>query len=106
MFNFYPLLIATLPVLLFISIGMFLKRISFLPDTGWHAVEKLTYYVLFPALLIHSIANIRYDIAEFMPMAAALNIAALIMFGLTFFAWGDKKLNGHSNKAIKVNIIL
>jgi malonate transporter and related proteins len=105
MFNFYPFILATLPVLFFISIGIFLKRISFLPDTGWHAIERLTYYILFPALLIHSTSHIRYDISEFLPMAAALNIAALIMFALTFFAWTDKSVNGPRFSSILQNNI-
>ena len=92
MFDFYPFISASLPVFTFIIIGIFLRRIDFIPDTGWQGIEKLSYYVLFPALLIHAIANVKYDIFEFLPMASALNIAALIMFFLSFLAWTDKTL--------------
>ncbi len=105
MFNFYPFAVATIPVLLFIGIGMALKWIQFLPDNGWYAVERLTYYILFPALLVHSIVNIKYDALIFMPMVAALNIAALIMFVLTFFAWFDKTINGPRFSSILQNNI-
>lgn len=105
MFNFYPFVIAIAPVLLFIAIGIMLKRINFLPDAGWQAVERLTYYILFPALLVHSIASIKYDAIIFMPMVAALNIAALIMFVFTFFAWFDKTTNGPRFTSILQNNI-
>jgi predicted permease len=76
------------------AIGIVLKHTRFLTDDGWHAIERLVYYILFPALLIHSIANIQYDTIMFLPMVSALNIAALIMFLLSFLAWFDKTLSG------------
>jgi predicted permease len=94
MFNFYPFVDATIPVLLFMAIGIILKHTHFLVDAGWHAIERLVYYILFPALLVHSIINIQYDTVMFLPMVSALNIAALIMFILSFFAWFDRSLNG------------
>ena len=45
------------PVLVLILIGYGLKRTRFLPDEAWVGMEKLTYFVLFPALLIRSLAN-------------------------------------------------
>ena len=45
------------PVLVLILIGYVLKRTRFLPDEAWVGMEKLTYFVLFPALLIRSLAN-------------------------------------------------
>ena len=45
------------PVLVLILIGHGLKRTRFLPDEAWAGMEKLTYFVLFPALLIRSLAN-------------------------------------------------
>ena len=45
------------PVLILILIGYGLKRTRFLPDAAWAGMEKLTYFVLFPALLVRSLAN-------------------------------------------------
>lgn len=45
------------PVLVLILIGYGLKRTRFLPDEAWVGMEKLTYFVLFPALLVRSLAN-------------------------------------------------
>ncbi|MFT6072466.1 MAG: putative permease [Alphaproteobacteria bacterium] len=105
MLDFQLFILAIIPILLFIALGIFLKYIHFLPDTGWYAVEKIIYYILFPALLIHSIANIDYNFEDFMPMAAALNIATLAMFILSFFAWSNKTLCGARFSSILQNNI-
>jgi predicted permease len=50
-------LTALLPVFLLIALGVFLKR-TLLPDVkAWDAFESLTYFVLFPALLIVTTAT-------------------------------------------------
>ncbi len=43
---------ALTPVLVLILLGFGLKQSSFLPDETWAGLEKLTYFILFPALLI------------------------------------------------------
>jgi len=48
---------ALLPVLVLIVIGYLLKRSAFMSDEAWSGMEKLTYYILFPALLIHTLGN-------------------------------------------------
>ncbi len=50
-------IIALVPVLALIFIGYSLKRINFIADEVWAGVEKLTYYVMFPALLIQNIGR-------------------------------------------------
>jgi len=105
MFDFIVFIYALVPVLFFICIGIILKYINFLPDSGWEAVEKMVYYILFPALLINSISNIEYHVTAFLPMAAALNIAALVMFLVTFFAWQDKTVTGPRFSSILQNNI-
>jgi predicted permease len=75
MFNFSFFIMAIIPIIIFIGLGIFLKYIKFLPETGWQAIERTIYYILFPALLIHAISNINYNLINFLPMIAALNIA-------------------------------
>jgi malonate transporter len=53
--------IALVPVLTLIFAGYCLKRINFIGDDVWAGIEKLTYYVMFPALLIHSIGRQNID---------------------------------------------
>lgn len=47
---------ALIPIIALICLGYGLKRICFLPDEAWRGLEKLTYYILFPSLLIRSLA--------------------------------------------------
>lgn len=48
---------ALAPILVLILIGYGLKRSHFLPDDAWAGMEKLTYFVLFPALLVRTLGN-------------------------------------------------
>lgn len=48
---------ALLPVFLIIALGQGLKRVLLTEDTHWIALEKLSYFVLFPALIVVSIAR-------------------------------------------------
>lgn len=48
---------ALIPVLALIALGYALKRADFLPQGTWAGVEKLTYFVLFPALLVHTLGS-------------------------------------------------
>lgn len=46
---------ALVPVLALIVTGFLLRRMNFLPDAAWSGIERLTYFVLFPALLIETL---------------------------------------------------
>ncbi len=48
---------ALAPVLALILLGFGLRLSAFLPEYAWPAIERLTYFVLFPALLIHTLAR-------------------------------------------------
>lgn len=49
--------IALVPVLVLILVGYCIKRINFISDEVWAGMEKLTYFVMFPALLIYNIGR-------------------------------------------------
>ena len=53
----HPIITALLPILSLILLGLGLKQLRFLDDGIWAGVERLTYYLLFPALLIHSLGR-------------------------------------------------
>lgn len=57
----HPIVTALLPILSLILLGLILKQIRFIPDEAWAGMERLTYFVLFPALLIHSLGRQRLD---------------------------------------------
>ena len=48
---------ALLPVFLLIVLGFVLKRTLIRPETQWHGLERLTYYVLFPVLLVQTLVK-------------------------------------------------
>ena len=49
------------PVFGLILIGYFFKRISFPSHEFWPMADKLTYFVLMPALLIFKLSNAKFD---------------------------------------------
>ena len=48
---------ALAPILVLILLGFVLKRVQFLPEDTWAGLEKLTYFVLFPCLLVHTLGG-------------------------------------------------
>ena len=48
---------ALAPIMALIVIGYSLKRSRFLPEEAWSGMEKLTYFILFPALLIRTLGH-------------------------------------------------
>ncbi|HXE95502.1 MAG TPA: AEC family transporter [Dongiaceae bacterium] len=48
---------ALIPVLALIMTGFVIRRTGFLPPTFWPSAEKLTYFLLMPATLIHNLAG-------------------------------------------------
>ncbi|MHB8058837.1 MAG: AEC family transporter [Desulfuromonadaceae bacterium] len=48
---------ALIPVLALILVGFIIQRTNFLPPSFWPSAEKLTYFLLMPAILIHSKAG-------------------------------------------------
>ena len=48
---------ALLPVFLLIVLGFVLKRSLLRLETQWHGLERLTYYVLFPVLLVQTLVK-------------------------------------------------
>lgn len=72
------------PIFAMILLGLGLRRIGFPGDGFWPAAERLTYFVLFPALLVERLALSRlgdYAVGSVAIVATAL---LLIMTGLTY----------------------
>jgi predicted permease len=70
---------ALAPVFALVALGFILRKIGFPQPGFWPVAEKLTYFVLFPALLFESLANARIELAIAGPMAAALAGGVLVM---------------------------
>lgn len=77
-----PTIAALLPVFALIALGFLLKAAIFRADHFWEPVEKLTYYVLFPALLVLSMAQARVSGPVIVPLAAILAAVMVAIFAL------------------------
>lgn len=63
---------ALLPVFLVIMLGYGLRRINFAPEEIWRGIERVVYFILFPALLLHTLATADFSGFNVGPMGAAL----------------------------------
>ncbi|GLK85666.1 AEC family transporter [Ancylobacter defluvii] len=68
---------ALVPVFLIIALGALLKRVLLTEASHWIALEKLTYFVLFPALIIVSIARADLGGVAVLEVGIALLLAIL-----------------------------
>jgi len=70
---------ALLPVFLLIVLGFVLKRSLMRLETQWHGLERLTYYVLFPALLIQTLVKADLSSVPVAGVGGALLLSVLVM---------------------------
>jgi malonate transporter len=73
---------ALAPVFLLIVLGFALKQSLMRLETQWHGLERLVYYVLFPALLIETLAKANLSSVPVAGVGGALLLSALLMSGL------------------------
>lgn len=73
-----PVLDATLPIFLLILVGFLLRWRGFVERPAWEAIEKLTYLVLFPALLIRTLATTDFSDLQILPIIAAINLPLVL----------------------------
>lgn len=80
MINF---LYALIPVVLITGLGWLLAQRNFLPAEGWRAIERLVYFIFFPALIINVLASASFEIVPWaMVLALIGSQVALAMLGL------------------------
>ncbi|MBB4359927.1 hypothetical protein GGD65_000925 [Bradyrhizobium sp. CIR18] len=70
---------ALLPVFILIVLGIVLKRSLMRLDTQWHGLERLTYFVLFPMLLIQTLVKADLSKVPVAGVGGALLLSALAM---------------------------
>jgi malonate transporter and related proteins len=75
-------LTSVVPLFLLMLLGCALKRYRFPGDGFWKPAETLTYYLLFPALLVQDLSQANFREAQIGPMLAALIGATLIVSAL------------------------
>jgi len=82
---------ALAPVFGLIIVGYGLKRRALFGDDFWEPAERLTFYFLFPALLVSSIGGAEMAGLGALPMAAAMISATLVMAGVLMAAARRRK---------------
>ncbi len=70
---------ALLPVFLLIVLGFLLKHSLLRLETQWHGLERLTYYVLFPVLLVQTLVKADLATVPVAGVGGALLLSALLM---------------------------
>lgn len=70
-----PTLAALLPVFAIIALGYTMRRLDFPGQGFWAPAERLTYFVLFPALLVNNLAHAEFGDLPAAPMALAIGTA-------------------------------
>jgi len=75
-------ILSLLPVFALILLGALLRRFALLTPEGWMALERITYFVLFPPVLFMSIIGGSFAGEETARMALALGLANLAMSAL------------------------
>jgi malonate transporter len=74
--------VSLLPVFMLIVAGALLRRTLVRDESHWIRIEKIVYYVLFPALLIHTVARADLGSVPLIDIGGALAGAVLIMSAL------------------------
>jgi malonate transporter and related proteins len=80
-------LAALLPVFLLIVFGTVLKKTLMPLETQWQGLERLTYYVLFPALLIQTLVKADLSKVPVAGVGGALLLSALLVSALCLALW-------------------
>jgi hypothetical protein len=78
---------ALMPVFLLIVLGAVLKRTLMRLETQWHGLERLTYYVLFPALLIQTLVKADLSKVPVAGVGGALLLSALVVSAICLALW-------------------
>ncbi len=73
-----------IPIFIVILAGFIFRRIRFPGDDFWGYAERITYFILFPALLFQKTASASLDLYSLGPMVTALVFTILLTAMLTF----------------------
>jgi malonate transporter and related proteins len=76
------ILLVVLPVFLLIFAGQLCRRRAFPGEGFWEPAERLTYFVLFPSLLVITLAEADVSRLTVVPAALGTTVAILAMTGL------------------------
>ena len=78
----FPIIASLAPVFLVIVLGAGLKALPLMDEAGWHGLERATYYIFFPAMIVMTMAKADLSRVPVFAMAAALIGGILAMTAL------------------------
>jgi len=77
---------AVLPIFGLILLGVVLRRLPLIDAKGWEAMDRLVYWVFFPALLFASVARADLGGSGLAPLALGLAATVVVMTAIIFVA--------------------
>ncbi len=81
-----PIIEILAPIFGIIILGYILKKQNFPGETFWDPAEKITYYLLFPSLLIHKISNAPLITGGYLKLIGA-SVSAVLSISLLLLAF-------------------
>ncbi|QEL22223.1 AEC family transporter [Bosea sp. F3-2] len=87
-------LLALLPVIILIGLGMALRQRRFLQESFWPQAERLGYYVLLPCLFFHGLATAQLEALPVRDLALTLILSTIVVAALVMAIQPLLKLDG------------
>lgn len=87
-------LLSLIPVMLLIGLGFALRRYGFPGGAFWPAIERVIYFILFPALLVDSLSKADLGALSVLPVAAAMTAGTLLVAGIVVASKPFLRLDG------------
>lgn len=86
---------ALTPVLSLILVGFLIRRSEFLPSSFWPSAERLTYFLLMPAALIHSLAGKKIGTLPWLNILLTVE-GVIVASALLVVVWGaaNRRMGG------------
>jgi hypothetical protein len=102
------ILLALAPIALLIGLGHAMRRLRFLPDAFWPQAERLSYYVLLPALFVHALAmadlrGLPVTSLALTLMTAIIIVSALLVLAKPWLGYGDAAFTSVFQGGIRFN---
>jgi len=88
-----------LPVFLLIMLGNLLRRTPFVGAEGWLGLERISYWVLYPALLFMTVLRADFAGLRLDALLVALLVAIGLMAALVLATWPLWKRSGKATRA-------
>ena len=76
---------AIMPLLLLMLFGFFLKRIHFIPDSGFAALDKLCFQIFIPAVLFSNVYHADFSKDFNLKAVVFMELALIVVFFLSFY---------------------